>query len=54
MNIHQWRSQIRKFNEQFEHHTEIREQWEKNSEENLHRFNKENSIWKLEDAYLQG
>jgi len=54
MNIHQWRSQIKKFNESFENHTEIREQWEKHSEQNLHRLNKKNSIWNLEDAYFKG
>lgn len=53
MNFHQWRGQIRRFNEQFEQHSEIRKQWEKHSEENLCRFKKENSIWNLEFKYYR-
>jgi len=53
MNLHQWRAQIRRFNEQFEQCSDIRDQWEKHTAANLHRFNKKNSIWNLEDKYLR-
>jgi len=48
MNIHQWRTQIKSFNKQFEKHTDIREQWDENIKENFPRFKKEMSIWNLE------
>jgi len=53
MNIHQWRAQVKKFNDHFEDHTEIRDQWERHSALNLPRFNKQNSIWNLEDKYFK-
>jgi hypothetical protein len=53
MNIHQWRGQIKRFNSEFAKHTDIREQWEVNSLENMPLFKKSNSIWNLEWKYYQ-
>ena len=54
MNLHQWRKQIRKFNKSFKGNEEIWKQWEDNTKENLSRFNKSNSIWRLEWKYYRG
>ena len=48
MNIHQWKAQVKLFNNQFDEHNEIKKQWNENIEKNLHRFKKELSIWNLE------
>ena len=53
MNIHQWKGQIRRFNDEFGKHSDIREQWNKHTEANIHRFNKDNSIWNLEFKYYE-
>jgi hypothetical protein len=52
MNIHQWKGNIRRFNDAFAKHTVVREQWNKHTKANMHRFNKNNTIWNLEDKYL--
>jgi hypothetical protein len=54
MNLHQWRKQIRNFNDSFKGHKEIFKQWEKHTKANIPRFNKENSIWNLEWKYYRG
>jgi len=51
MNIHQWRTHIKKFNEPFEDNKEIQKEWAVNAEQNIPRFNKENSIINLEFKY---
>jgi hypothetical protein len=53
MNIHQWKQQIKNFNASFEHHPEVRSQWNVNTLANLHRFKKENSVWNLEWKYYR-
>jgi len=53
MNLHQWRSNIRLFNKAFSGVTYIREEWKNNTLENMHRFNKKNSIWALEWLYYK-
>lgn len=51
MNYYQWRRQIKTFNSSFSKDDELHRQWNDNSLENIHRFNKENSIWNLEFKY---
>lgn len=53
MNMHQWKGQIQSFNKEFAKHTIIREEWKKNTIENMPRFKKENSIWNLEWKYYR-
>jgi hypothetical protein len=54
MNLHQWKGQIRSFNKAaFTKDDPIREEWKKNTIENMHRFKKENSIWNLQWKYYQ-
>lgn len=51
MNIHQWKTQIRKFNESFKDNQEVTEEWNSNTIANLPKFTKKNSIWNLEHKY---
>lgn len=51
MNIHQWKKYVNKFNGAFEENMALRNEWNNNTLENLHRFNKGNSIWNLLDLY---
>jgi len=53
MNIHQWKGQIKRFNDEFAKHEPIREQWEKHTLANMHRYEKSNSIWNLEFSYYR-
>jgi len=51
MNIHQWDSQIKKFNKSFEN-SAPKKQWNDNTIANMHRFKKENSIWNTQGQYF--
>lgn len=51
MNLHQWKKQIKSFNEAFAKHTIIHKEWNKNTRLNIERFHKSNSIWNLEFKY---
>lgn len=51
MNIHQYRSNIKRFNEGFSKHKDVRKQWNKHTKKNMSRFNHENSIWRLDLKY---
>jgi len=53
MNIHQWRTHIKKFNSAFEDNKSIQKEWDDNARANLPRFSKENSIWNLEFKYYR-
>ncbi len=54
MNLHQWKSNIRNFNKAaFDENPVIHEEWKNNTIENMHRFNRENSIWNLEWKYYR-
>jgi len=53
MNIHQWQKHVRGFNDSFDKDSPTREEWNKNTAENLPRFNADNSIWNLEYKYYQ-
>ena len=52
MNIYQWKNQIHNFNESFSHNEEVKDKWARNIELNIDKFTKKNSIWNLEDIYL--
>ena len=54
MNIHQWKGQIRRFNEAFAKHKIIHKQWNENTRANIKRFHHSNSIWNLEWKYYGG
>jgi len=51
MNIHQWRSQIRKFNGSLSMEDPLHCEWNDRTLEDLPRFNKQNSIWELDFKY---
>lgn len=51
MNINQWASSIKGFNDRFSDNKEIKDQWNANTLENLPLFNKKNSIWNLDGKY---
>lgn len=51
MNLHQWKTQIRRFNKAFANHKPIHTEWNKNTKANIRRFHKSNSIWNLEFKY---
>lgn len=53
MNLHQWRKQVKEFNESFKNHEDIRRQWTINTRKNIHRFHRSNSIWALEWKYYK-
>ena len=53
MNLHQWKFNVKKFNESFDGHKEIHDQWNKNTRLNFPRFKKETSIWRLEWKYYR-
>jgi len=53
MNFHQWRKTINTFNKSFEGNNCQAEEWNRNTIDNLPIFNKSNSIWNLQDKYLE-
>jgi len=51
MNIHQWKKHINMVNDSFKGDKVIHDLWNKNTEANLHKFNRENSVWSLSFKY---
>jgi hypothetical protein len=50
MNIYQWKSQIKGFNDGFDD-VKPQKEWDDNTKANLPKFNKKNSIWNLKGLY---
>lgn len=53
MNIHQWKNQVKSFNDSFTKNTEIRKQWAENTKANFPKFKKEQSIWELDFLFYK-